>query len=197
MHSLRASWNKCCSMLVAITLSPSRPLRQKQLRQPQESLSRFTSTEQWGQLFLLSNAVGTDRKKGIKASYHPQHHLKGVANSPRLWSLVQPGGWLQGWWEGGNVRGPCLCLRGFCLAASTTAKKQWVLREAVPDSKKEATEKGFCYWKACIQTDACRKDICWRGKKPSSISLSVWSMSQTLMQRGILSGLQPLHNCTG
>lgn len=63
------------------------------------------------------------------------------------------------------MRGPCLCLRGFCLAASTTAKKQWVLREAVPDSKKEATKKGFCYWKACIQTDACRKDICWRGKK--------------------------------
>lgn len=49
-------------------------------------------------------------------------------------------------------------LHDFCLAAPTTAKKLQVSREAVPESNKETTKRGFCYWETIIQT-ACRKDI--------------------------------------
>lgn len=45
------------------------------------------------------------------------------------------------------------------MAALTIAKKLQLLREAVPESKKEATKRGFCYWETCIQTAVCRRGI--------------------------------------
>lgn len=141
------------------------PGHSEQLRQLQEAESSL--------LFPRSNEASSSSSE--------------VANLLQLCILVQP----QGYQVTARVMGRRQCARDLFVSLwhlpgrIYNGQEARGLREAVPESKKEATKRGFC-WKTHFQTDACKEDICWRGrshKLTSSISLLVWLVSRTLMQR--------------